>query len=133
MPDETDLTDNGLSNIIKVSIKRNHKNMGKDSSVLFYFSTGGKMSASIKVEQEKKEKLDKFLASLLLREGIKITQQEILGLIIDYALQNEEQIIRKLKELPPLEEDPAWKAIENPTRWGIKDSSKRIDEHLYGR
>jgi transcriptional/translational regulatory protein YebC/TACO1 len=56
MPDETDLTDNGLSNIIKVSIKRNHKNMGKDSSVLFYFSTGGKMSATIKVEQEKKRK-----------------------------------------------------------------------------
>jgi transcriptional/translational regulatory protein YebC/TACO1 len=133
MPDETDLTDNGLSNIIKVSIKRNHKNMGKDLSVLFYFSTGGKMSATIKVEQEKKEKLDKFLASLLLRQGIKITQQEILGLIIDYALQNEEQIIQKLEELPPLEEDPAWKAIENPTRWGIKDSSKRIDEHLYGR
>jgi hypothetical protein len=85
------------------------------------------------LNKRKKEKLDKFLASLLLREDIKITQQEILGLIIDYALQNEEQIIRKLKELPPLEEDPAWKAIENPTRWGIKDSSKRIDEHLYGR
>jgi len=82
---------------------------------------------------EKKEKLDRFLALLLLREGIKITLQEALGLIIDYALQNEEQIIQKLKELPPLEEDLAWKAIENPTSWGIKDSSKRIDEYLYGR
>jgi hypothetical protein len=67
---------------------------------------------------------------LLLREGIKITLQEALGLIIDYALQNEEQIIQKLKELPPLEEDPAWKAIENPTSWGIKDSSKRIDKTM---
>jgi hypothetical protein len=91
------------------------------------------MSATIKIEQEKKEKLDRFLALLLLREGIKITLQEALGLIIDYALQNEEQIIQKLKELPPLEQDPAWKAIENPTHWGIKDSSKRIDEYLYGR
>ena len=91
------------------------------------------MSATIKIEQEKKEKLDRFLASLLLREGIKITLQEALGLIIDYALQNEEQIIQKLKGLPPLEQDPAWKAIENPTHWGIKDSSKRIDEYLYGR
>jgi hypothetical protein len=91
------------------------------------------MSATVKIEQEKKEKLDRFLASLLLREGIKITLQEALGLIIDYALQNEEQIIQKLEELPPLEEDPAWKTIENPTHWGIKDSSKRIDEYLYGR
>jgi len=36
------------------------------------------------------------------------------------------------KELPPLEEDPAWKKLEKPKRWGIKDSSKRIDEFLYG-
>jgi len=91
------------------------------------------MSATVKIELQKKEKLDKFLASLLLREGIKITLQEALSLIIDYALENEEEIIKKLRELPPLEEDPAWKTIENPTHWGIKDSSKRIDEFLYGR
>ena len=99
----------------------------------FYLYTGGKVSATVKIELEKKEKLDKFVASLLIREGIKITLQEALSLIIDFALENEEEIIRKLKELPPLEEDPAWKAIENPTHWGIKDSSKRIDEFLYGR
>jgi hypothetical protein len=95
--------------------------------------TGGKVSATVKIKLEKKEKLDKFVASLLIREGIKITLQEALSLIIDFALENEEEIIRKLKELPPLEEDPAWKAIENPVHWGIKDSSKRIDELLYGR
>ena len=88
------------------------------------------MSSTIKIEREKKEKLDKFVASLLLREGIKITLQEALGLIIDYALENEEEIIKRLKELPPIEEDPAWKALENPKHWGIKNSSKRIDELL---
>ncbi len=92
-----------------------------------------KLTATIKIEHEKKEKLDKFLASLLLREGIKITLQEAIGLMIDYALENEDDIIQRLKELPPLEQDPAWKALENPKHWGIKDSSKRIDEFLYGR
>jgi len=87
------------------------------------------VSSTIKIEREKKEKLDKFVASLLLREGIKITLQEALGLIIDYALENEEEIIKRLKELPPIEEDPAWKALENPKHWGIKNSSKRIDEN----
>jgi hypothetical protein len=101
-------------------------------SIFYYFSTGGKMSATIKIEQEKKEKLDKFVASLLLKEGIKITLQEALSLIIDYALENEEEIIKRLKTLPPLEEDPAWKTLENPVHWGVKDSSKRIDEFLYG-
>jgi len=91
------------------------------------------LTASIKIEDIKKEKLDKFLASLLLQEDIKITLQEAIGLMVDYALENEEAIIKRLKELPPLENDPAWRALENPKHWGIKDSAKRIDEFLYGR
>jgi len=90
------------------------------------------LTTTIKIEDTKKEKLDKFLASLLLQEGIKITLQEAISLIVDYALENPEDIIKRLRELPPLEEDPAWKNLENPKHWGIKDSSKRIDEHLYG-
>jgi len=91
------------------------------------------MSVTVKIEDAKKEKLDRFLASVLLREGIKITLQEALGLMVDYALENEEDFIKRLKELPPLEEDPAWKELESPKHWGIRDSSRRIDEFLYGR
>lgn len=91
------------------------------------------MTTSIKIEDTKKEKLDKFLASLLLQEGVKITLQEAIGLMVDYALENEEAIIKRLKELPPLEDDPAWRALENPKHWRMKDSAKRIDEFLYGR
>ncbi|HID17297.1 TPA: hypothetical protein EYP26_03295 [Candidatus Bathyarchaeota archaeon] len=60
------------------------------------------MSATVKIERKKKEKLDRFVASLLLREGIKITLQEALSLMIDYALENEEEIVRRLKEAHPL-------------------------------
>jgi hypothetical protein len=90
------------------------------------------LTTTVKIEENKKEKLDKFLASILLKEGIKITLQEALGLIVDYAIENEEDFIKRLRELPPLEEDYAWKALENPLHWGVKDSSKRIDETLYG-
>ena len=90
------------------------------------------MTITIKLEDVKKEKVDRFLASLLLEEGMKITTQEALGLMIDYALENEEEIVKKLKELPPIEKDPAWKALESPKHWGIKDSARRIDEHVYG-
>jgi hypothetical protein len=91
------------------------------------------LTATVKIEADKKEKLERFLASLLLKEGIKITLQEALGLMVDFALENEEDIIKRFRELPPLEEDPAWKGLENPMHWGIKDSSRRIDEFLYGR
>jgi len=90
------------------------------------------LTTTIKMEDAKKEKLDKFLASLLLKEGVKITLQEAVGLMVDYALENEEDIVRRLKELPALEDDPAWKRLKNPMHWGVKDSSKRIDEYLYG-
>lgn len=63
------------------------------------------MSATVKIDEAKKERLDRFLASIFLDEGIKITLQEALGLMVDYALENEEDFIKKLKELPPLEEE----------------------------
>jgi hypothetical protein len=90
------------------------------------------MTVAIKIEDAKKARIERFQASLLLQENIKITMQELLGLMIDYSLENEEEIIKKLKELPALEDDPAWKTLNNPKHWGVKDSSKRIDEFIYG-
>ena len=90
------------------------------------------MTVAIKIEEKKKAKVERFQASLLIQENIKITMQEIVGLMIDYSLENEEEIIKKLKELPALEDDPAWKTLDNPKHWGVKDSSKRIDEFVYG-
>jgi hypothetical protein len=90
------------------------------------------MAVAVKIEEQKKAKVERFLASLVLQENLKITTQEAIGLMIDYALENEGEIIKKLKQLPALEDDPAWKALTNPKRWGIKDSSTRIDEAVYG-
>lgn len=91
------------------------------------------MATTLKIDKVKKEELDRFVASILLREGIKISLQEALGTMIDYALENEEEVIKRLKGLPPLEDDLAWKALEEPTHWGVKDSSRRVDEYVYGR
>lgn len=101
--------------------------MSFSTFLLVYFVT-----VTVKIEEEKKAKVDRFLASIMLQEGVKVTQQEAIGLMIDYALENEEEVIKKLRELPLLEEDSAWKALKNPKHWGVKDSSKRIDEFVYG-
>jgi hypothetical protein len=89
------------------------------------------VTVAIKIEERKKAKVERFLASLVLQENLKITTQEAIGLMIDYALENEEEIVKKLKQMPALEDDPAWKALNNPKRWGVKDSSSRIDEFVY--
>jgi hypothetical protein len=90
------------------------------------------MAVAIKIEEKKKAKVERFQASLLIQENLKVSLQEAVGLMIDYALENEEEIIKKLKELPSIEEDPAWKTLDNPKHWGVRDSSKRIDEFVYG-
>ncbi len=60
------------------------------------------MTVSIKIDNLKKQKLDRFLAQLLLREGKKMTLQEAVGLMIDHALENEDEFIQNLKNLPQL-------------------------------
>jgi hypothetical protein len=90
------------------------------------------MAVAIKIEETKKEKIDRFVASLMLQENIKITAQEAIGLMVDYAIENEKDIVKKIKQLPPLEDDPAWKILNNPKHWGVNDSSTRIDESVYG-
>jgi len=90
------------------------------------------LAVAIKIEEEKKAKVERFLASTMLEDNIKITMQETIGLMIDYALENKEEIIKKFRELPALEDDPAWKLLDSPKHWGIKDASEKIDEVLYG-
>ena len=72
-----------------------------------------------------------FRSPILLREG----KSNLAGssrLNDNYALESEDTFMQNFEELPPLEEDPAWKMIQNPKHWGLKDASTRIDECLYG-
>ncbi len=72
------------------------------------------------------------MASLLLEEGVKVTLQEALGLMVDYSLENKEELRKRVKRLPSLEDDPAWKKLKHPDDWKVQDASSKIDEYLYG-
>lgn len=89
-------------------------------------------AATIKIDESKKQKIDRFLAQLLLREGKKVTLQDAVGVMIDQALEDEDAFMQNFKDLPPLEEDPAWKKLGSPKHWGVEDASARIDEYVYG-
>lgn len=105
-----------------------------ENRFLGYFYTWVKIvwRVTVKIDDNRKQKIDRFLAKLMLQEGKKVTIQDAVGVMIDHALEDEEAFAQNFKELPPLEEDPAWKMLENPKHWGIKDASTRIDEYLYG-
>jgi hypothetical protein len=90
------------------------------------------MALTVKLDKKRKEDLERFVAELFLNERMKVTLQEALGLMVDYSLENRDQIVKKLKKLPPLERDPAWKMLLKPDDWGVTDASVKVDEILYG-
>jgi hypothetical protein len=90
------------------------------------------MSLTVKVDRKRKEDLERFVDSLILEQGIKITLQEALGLMVDCSLENKDEFLKKVRKLPPLEEDPAWKKLKHPDDWKVRDASEKVDEFLYG-
>lgn len=90
------------------------------------------MSLSVKLDEQRKERLEKFVASLILQEGLKVTLQEALGLMVDYSLENRDDLVKRLRKLPPLEQDPAWRMLKKPDDWKTEDASEKVDEYLYG-
>jgi len=87
---------------------------------------------TVKLDESRKQALDRFLASLLLKRGVKVSLQEILGLMVDYSLENRDELVKRIKKLPPLEDDPAWRMLKEPDNWGVEDASEKIDGYLYG-
>jgi len=90
------------------------------------------MVTTVKLDEDRKRALDKFIASLIVEGGVKVSLQEALGLMVDYSLENRDELVKRIRKLPPLEDDPAWTMLEKPDDWGVEDASERIDEHLYG-
>jgi hypothetical protein len=91
------------------------------------------MSLTVKIDKRRKDEVERFVASLILNEGVKVTFQEALGLMVDYSMENKENLVKRLKKLPPLEDDPAWKLLHEPEDWGVETSWKDIDKYLYGK
>ncbi|MEM3402120.1 MAG: hypothetical protein QXH08_02705 [Candidatus Hadarchaeales archaeon] len=89
------------------------------------------MATTVKIDEEHKQKLERYLAYHFLKWGEKISIQRALGMMIDHVLECE-KFAEKVEKLPPLEEDPAWIALHKPLRTGIKDLSKNIDKWVYG-
>ena len=90
------------------------------------------MPCTFKVRDELKRRLDELQARLLLERGEKMSQQDIVERLLGFALDNPVQALQGRDEIVPVEDDHAWKALENPVDWGIADASRDIDEHLYG-
>ena len=89
------------------------------------------MTETVKIGEEQKRRLERFLAKLFIEHDKKISFQEALSQAVDHALEDE-KFSQELIGVPPLEEDYAWKMLEEPKHTGIEDLSEDIDRWIYG-
>ena len=77
--------------------------------------------STIRIDKEHLKLLDKLIAYMTLR-GHKISKKELIGKLIEKALIVES--FNDLDQKLSLEEDPAWKGLEDTFNIGISDLSE---------
>lgn len=89
------------------------------------------MTITLKLNDQLKKEIEKLQDLILIHQQKKLTQQEIIVRLIKFSLNFAENIFGVLEEKGSIEADYAWKMLKKPLKWGIKDASIKIDEHLY--
>ena len=84
--------------------------------------------STIRIDKEHLKLLDKLIAYMTLK-GQKISKKELIGKLIENALIIEG--FNDSDENLSLEDDPAWKGLEDTFNIGISDLSEKVDELLY--
>lgn len=85
----------------------------------------------MKLDNKIKREIKNLQSQILINQHRNLTQQEIMEKLIEFALKFTENIFGTLEENKPLEDDYAWKILDHPLKWGIKDSTTNINEKLY--
>jgi len=72
------------------------------------------------------------MQSRLRLRDLKLTQQQLIDDVVEYASAHEDDFIAHVSRLEtPIEDDPLWELMHNPVDMGKTDAEK-IDEYLYG-
>jgi len=92
------------------------------------------MTTSVKMSEEGKYTLDALQAKILLATGKKLSQQELLDLLVKLSAQREEELVKLIAGVKlPLHPEELEKLMKLPTDWRIKTKEEEIDEILYSR
>ncbi len=91
------------------------------------------MGTTVRVRDEDKEKLERLRALATLSSGSKVTQEDLLGHLLDEALSRGEGFLAgAFGPKLPLSDEEFQKIMGLVTDWGVETSSEEIDQTLYG-
>lgn len=92
------------------------------------------MVTSVKLSERGKRKLDALQAELTLKSGRKVSQQELLELVLADAEEHKDELISKVAEQRfPLTEEEIKKILSLSRDWSVVTSEEDIDRYLYGK
>ena len=92
------------------------------------------MGTTVRIKDEDKEKLEKLQAMAALTAGSKVSQEEIIGKLVQEALsRGEDFLMENFGKRLPLSDKEFEKVLSLSTDWGVKTSEEDIDTYLYGR
>ncbi len=91
------------------------------------------MGSTVRVRDEDKEKLEKLRALATLTSGQKVTQEELLGVLLDDALSHGESFLAEaFGERKPVSEREFERILGLVSDWGVETGPEEIDQFLYG-
>ena len=91
------------------------------------------MMTSVKMDEETKSRLERLQAEIKLKTGNKVTQQEILGSLVERAVDSKADLIESFRdEFVPLTEEEREEFAGAMFRSGTETDEEDIDDILYG-
>ena len=91
------------------------------------------MTTAVKIDEERKDRLEELQAEVRLRTGTSVTQKELLERFIDEAYESREEIIDSFRESTvPLSESEKAAMQRGRFSSGVETTEEDIDDTLYG-
>ena len=91
------------------------------------------MATAVRMDEETKSKLEELQAEIKLRTGKKATQQEILGRLVDSAIESRAEFIDSFSDgTGALSADEIDRFDSGTISSGVETDEDDIDEILYG-
>ncbi|WP_226039835.1 hypothetical protein [Natrinema sp. DC36] len=91
------------------------------------------MSASIKVTDTSKSRLEELQAEIRLETGRNVTQQELLDRIIASTYESKDELVDSFRDnFEPLSDDEIEEWLSGSSDWGVETTENEIDEVLCG-
>lgn len=91
------------------------------------------MATSVKMDDDTKDRLERLQAEIRLKTGRRVTQQEVLGRLVEQAVASKADLVDSFREQRvPLEADRRREFHEGMVSSGATTREEDIDEELYG-